>query len=202
MRIIAISDTHNRYPRIPEGDILIHAGDLTGLGTRKECDDAMAWLASLPHKHKLFIPGNHDFAFEREVLPVPDGLVLLNNKTVEVEGITICGSPYSLEFRGWAFGSTRDLYRARKMWERIIPDNLDILVTHGPAFEVLDRTYHGEPAGDEALAWVIASKQPKAHVFGHIHESYGNVLVDGVQRYNVAMGYDLEHPPTIIDFEK
>ena len=52
IRLVCIADTHNTHhaqPHLPQGDILIHAGDLTQSGTDRELDDALAWLNSLPH---------------------------------------------------------------------------------------------------------------------------------------------------------
>ena len=46
---------------IPDGDILIHAGDFTRYGKRADADDFNAWLATLPHKHKIVVNGNHEY---------------------------------------------------------------------------------------------------------------------------------------------
>lgn len=65
IRIICISDTHNNLPsQIPDGDLLIHCGDLTNNGTLSEIQVELDWLASLPHKHKIVIAGNHDSYFD------------------------------------------------------------------------------------------------------------------------------------------
>ena len=63
-RIVCISDTHCAEIDVPDGDILLHAGDLTYMGKPDELRVVMDWLSSLPHKHKIFIAGNHDFSFQ------------------------------------------------------------------------------------------------------------------------------------------
>ena len=63
MRIVCVSDTHTygRMITVPDGDVLIHSGDHTFEGTQSEIEYELEWLESLPHKHKVFIGGNHDF---------------------------------------------------------------------------------------------------------------------------------------------
>ena len=61
IRVICIADTHTLIPTsIPEGDVLIHAGDLTNEGTPSDLHAQLTWIASLPHQHKIVIAGNHD----------------------------------------------------------------------------------------------------------------------------------------------
>jgi predicted phosphohydrolase len=66
-RVVCTSDTHNRHKAltIPSGDVFIHAGDLTMSGDMKSIRAGFAWMQDLPHRRVLFVPGNHDFAFER-----------------------------------------------------------------------------------------------------------------------------------------
>ena len=66
VRVVCISDTHNQTPKIGDGDILIHAGDLTQLGTVDEIQAQLDWLKILPHEHKIVIAGNHDAAFQSD----------------------------------------------------------------------------------------------------------------------------------------
>ncbi len=64
MRIIHISDTHNMHRQLtnlPEGDVIVHSGDFTMMGTEGEALDFMEWFCDLPYRHKVFIAGNHDF---------------------------------------------------------------------------------------------------------------------------------------------
>lgn len=194
-------------PEIPGGDILVHAGDLTFEGSYYELLRELSWLAALPHRHKVVIAGNHDFLFEknpesaqevlvkaRECLPPGSELVYLQDSEAEVQGLRIWGSPWTPRFYDWAFqldhkrpDSERPfLLKAgykdpAKHWAQI-PDNLDILVTHGPPLTILDRTPKGDRVGDPDLLAqlnVMGAKgsAPMVHVFGHIHHQGGTVLV-------------------------
>jgi Icc-related predicted phosphoesterase len=177
-RIICISDTHNRQESfdVPEGDLLIHAGDLTARGTEAEVKAAVEWLESLPHRDKIVIAGNHDFYFEREnarARALVTEAVYLQDSEVTVQGLRIWGSPWQPWFRDWAFNLPRG-QKLQEKWERI-PEGIDILVTHAPPMGTLDRTLTGEAVGCEKLRDRLAAmaKPPRLHVFGHIHEGRG-----------------------------
>lgn len=65
IRVVCISDTHTlEWPDVPDGDLLIHAGDLANDGSVREIQAAVDWLRSLPHRHKVVICGNHDSYFD------------------------------------------------------------------------------------------------------------------------------------------
>ena len=66
MRLVCISDTHGHTPTLPAGDVLVHAGDLTGRGTLSETAAAFRWLSQQPFAHIVAIAGNHDFLAERD----------------------------------------------------------------------------------------------------------------------------------------
>jgi hypothetical protein len=57
---VCISDTHDTTPAVPDGDLLIHASDWSNDGKFDETQSQTSWLASLPHRHKIVIGGNHD----------------------------------------------------------------------------------------------------------------------------------------------
>jgi Icc-related predicted phosphoesterase len=176
VRLVCLSDTHGYQDslHVPDGDVLLHAGDLTKRGLPDEIRAVDAWLARLPHRHKLVIAGNHDFLFERE--PAQARALLthatyLEDQAVEIDGIRFYGSPFTPEFFEWAFMLPRgEALRAK--WASI-PDDVDVLITHGPPHGVLDATVRGEPAGCEALALRVHDIAPRLHLFGHIHEGYG-----------------------------
>ena len=177
MKLVFLSDTHNRHRniKIPEGDILIHAGDVSSRGEKREIDDFIEWFQSQPHKHKIFIAGNHDFFFEKAnenniKIEIPN-VIYLNDSGCEINGLKFWGSPIQPEFFNWAFNRKRG-EEIKKHWD-LIPNDTDILITHGPPYNVLDKTTRGDIVGCEELALKVAEIQPKIHVFGHIHESYG-----------------------------
>ena len=156
MTIIYISDTHNRHNdvELPDGDILIHAGDVSSKGTEAEIDNFLEWFSGQPHKHKIFIAGNHDFYFERETDTViankiPKNVIYLNDSGCEIEGLHIWGSPVQPEFNDWAFNRKRG-DQIKKYWD-LIPNNTDILITHGPPLKILDKSIRGKHLGCEEL---------------------------------------------------
>ncbi|KAJ5886067.1 uncharacterized protein N7473_008741 [Penicillium subrubescens] len=65
VRVVCISDSHTlEWPDVPDGDLLIHAGDLANDGSVREIQAAVDWLRSLPHPQKVVICGNHDSYFD------------------------------------------------------------------------------------------------------------------------------------------
>lgn len=202
IKIVLISDTHDCYPRVPDGDILIHAGDLTMRGTHQQISQAGNWLRSLPHKHKVVIAGNHDFLFERNqaqaLEALGDGICYLENTGVTLERLRIWGSPVQPWFYDWAFNVQRG-EAIRKIWDRI-PHGLDILITHGPPFGILDQVspyQDTEHLGCKDLLGAVYEKNPRIHVFGHIHGGYGFQFspLTETKFYNAAF-LDEQYRPT------
>ncbi|MDP2317611.1 MAG: metallophosphatase domain-containing protein [Pseudomonadota bacterium] len=196
VRVVCISDTHTLHDQlsIPEGDVLVHAGDLTRRGSREDVRAFDAWLGSLPHPHKVVIAGNHDFCFER----VPDArswitqATYLQDEGCVVAGLRVWGSPWQPRFFDWAFNLDRGA-PLREKWDRI-PSDTEVLLTHGPPNGVLDRTWDGSRVGCEELRAAVARVRPRLHVFGHIHEAYGREEQDGTVFVN-ACSCDLEYEP-------
>ena len=188
MRIVCISDTHNLHDRlvVPDGDVLVHAGDATSRGAERDLRAFDAWLATLPHRHKLVIAGNHDFGFERDAAAARwiAHATYLQDRAVTLEGVTFYGSPWQPAFYDWAFNLPRGA-PLRAVWDRI-PTGTDVLITHTPPHGVLDRTVGGEHVGCEELALAVARVRPKLHVFGHIHEGYGVLERDGTRFVNAS----------------
>ena len=191
MKLVLISDTHGRHRKVtvPDGDVLIHAGDLTMVGELSINQDAAEWLASLPHQHKIVIAGNHDFGFENSRKLYEDqGIKTLLDESCTVNELNFYGSPYTPVFFDWAFMKKRgdDLYQH---WLKI-PTGTDILVTHGPPKGILDQAIpdKSEHVGDDDLKVVVQVIRPKLHVFGHIHGSGGKqVEIDGVKYVNASV---------------
>ncbi len=204
MRIVCISDTHSKHSqlKIPDGDLLLHAGDATGRGGREEIGAFNAWLGSLPHRHKVIISGNHDFGFERnpEARSWITHAVYLQDEEVTIEGLRIYGSPWQPWFFNWAFNLKRGPELAA-VWAKV-PAGIDVLLTHSPPLGVLDRLDTGEPVGCEELTKALTRIRPKLHVFGHIHEAYGMVERDGIVYVNASscnLKYRPVNPPVVVD---
>lgn len=206
MRLVFISDSHGQHPdlNLPAGDVLVHAGDLTGRGRKWEITDFLRWFGAQPHPHKVMIAGNHDFLAEREPelfqSLVPDNVHYLENSAVEIEGLKFWGSPITPWFFDWAFNRQRGEDIAR-YW-REIPDDTDILITHGPPAGILDQTSRGERVGCEDLLVRIRQVKPRIHVFGHIHEAYGQHHEGGTHFINASvlnLRYWLTNAPIVVD---
>lgn len=205
MRIVCISDTHHRHDQVvvPEGDMLLCGGDLCGRGTIADVRDFDKWLGKLPHRHKVVIAGNHDWCFEREPGQARACITqahYLQDGGVTLGGLRIYGSPWQPEFFDWAFNLPRGS-RLREKWA-LIPDDTDILITHGPPHGILDRNDRGQAVGCEELAERVAAVAPRLHLFGHIHEAYGEMTV-GPTIYVNASCCDLQYrpcqPPIVIE---
>lgn len=200
IRIVCVSDTHSLHDQmlhnIPEGDILIHSGDCTNKGIPREIEEFVNWYKSLKgFKNKIFIAGNHDFGFESlsdsrdkniidwyKNLLNKEKLLEYNVHYLQDSGITldlgfsrplkIWGSPWQPEFFNWAFNLPRLGSELKEKWN-LIPDDTNILVTHGPAKGILDLAPKNLKVGCELLRLRINEIKPLLHVFGHIHLSYG-----------------------------
>lgn len=206
MKVVLISDTHTRHEKVqvPEGDIIIHAGDVSSRGTYDEVLRFIDWFKNLPFRYKIFIAGNHDFYFEKNSPLVRsnflDGLIYLENSMIEIEGLSIYGSPYTPEFFNWAFMKKRG-EEIMQVWN-MIPPKIDILITHGPPYSILDKNIMGAPCGCEELLKKVKEMKPNVHVFGHIHEAYGMMEDGGTKFFNASIldeGYRVVNKPLVID---
>lgn len=233
MKIVAISDTHNMHHKkeIPKCDLLIHAGDWTSMGSYEEVKKFAEWLNEQDATHIVLVPGNHELKFERE-LPYSRQWItdfckkahILIDESVLIEGIKIHGSPATPFFCDWAWnrssgpthyhtnGKTFFPLPIKPHWD-MIPDDTNILITHGPPFGILDKTTYanGEPRpenlGCEQLMNRIKElKDLDLHFFGHIHAPGGTqVHLDGVSFYNAAICdecYAPYNPITEVDYVK
>lgn len=205
-RIVCISDTHGGHFRvdIPNGDILIHAGDVSLNGTAQQIQCFLDWFSMLPHKHKVFIAGNHDWLAERnnELFRsmIPENVIYLEDSGCEIEGLKFWGSPASPTFYDWAFNYDRGR-EISKVWS-LIPDDVDVLITHGPPEGILDHV-RGRRVGCADLEQRIRQlRNLKLHVFGHIHEGHGEVDCNGVTYINASVldeMYRVMYDPIVIE---
>lgn len=180
MRIAMVADIHGHYPNIEPCDLLIVAGDMTD-SLRYTYDESVgwydkffrAWLKSAPADEIVGVAGNHDFMYEREPQLMRD-LDLpwryLEDEGWEYRGYKIWGSPWQPRFGNWAFNADEDELERRFDW---IPNDTDILITHGPPYGIGDKTFEGRRAGSKALRRRINQVRPELHVFGHIHPGRG-----------------------------
>ncbi len=207
MKAIFISDTHGKHSDLilPEGDIVFHTGDVSSTGTISEIEGFLEWFEKLDYRYKIFIAGNHDFYFEKEEEHkikkiIPDNIIYLNDSGIEIEGKFIWGSPIQPWFFDWAFNRKRG-EEILIHWN-LIPENTDILLTHGPPFGILDKTVRGVHVGCEELQNIVKKIKPKIHAFGHIHEDYGVIEKENCTFVNASVlnfNYKLVNEPIILD---
>jgi Icc-related predicted phosphoesterase len=212
MRIVCVADTHGYHEdlQIPDGDLLIFAGDYAKndyneMGQLAKFNE---WLGKLPMP-VIVIAGNHDWIFEKshhQAANILANATYLNDSTVMINGLKIWGSPVSPRFLDWAFNRDRgpDIDRHWQM----IPDDVDVLITHGPPYGILDMVRMrgtkvrstGDPhQGCEDLKRRIAQlSRLKLHVCGHLHEGYGREEHNGVQYVNASKGYHPIANPAIV----
>jgi Icc-related predicted phosphoesterase len=188
-----ISDTHGKHGElnndIGSGDFILHSGDVSNLGKPNEILSFLNWFGNLDFKHKIFIAGNHDFAFE-ENNDITDefkerGIIYLMDNMIEIDNVKIYGSPWQPTFHNWAFNVNRGEAIAKK-WE-LIPHDMDIVMTHGPVFGILDYIYNGRRLGCEELYKRIMIVRPKYHICGHIHYARGYKEFNGINFFNAAV---------------
>ena len=148
INVTLLSDTHTKHMNvgIVGGDLILHSGDIMNSGYDPEdLHDFLEWFSELPYKMKVFIPGNHDRLIEDKPWDAwkminfyhDKGVRCLIDDFVEFEGLKIYGSPWQPEFFNWAFNLPRNGEELEEKWNAI-PDDTDILLTHGPAWGILD----------------------------------------------------------------
>lgn len=235
-KIVMISDTHMRHNhltgKIPECDLLIHAGDMTGRGALEDVLATYDWLEEQPARHIVTIPGNHEKGWEqnlhkynREIKDRHPAIHALIDQSVVIEGIKIHGSPITPFFYDWAWnrsrgpvvdthyihGRVKSAMSIQPHWD-LIPEDTQILVTHGPPFGIRDTVYQidgmtpREQVGCHYLMETIQKrlKSLKLHVFGHIHGSSGVTMKDGVIFVNASIcdeQYYPSYPPRELEFD-
>lgn len=225
MRLVFISDTHNKHKKltIPECDILFHSGDWTGMGYKHEVEDFAKWLNKQEQcKNIVITPGNHEKTFEKclhatENDPSSRTWItdkcprahLLIHEAVEVEGIKIFGSPWTPYFFNWAWNAGRTVKEANHVFKPFIGDlwkdiplDTQILLTHGPAYGILDYAQDWNDKSKlisvgcvELLNKIKEMKDLKIHASGHLHLQGGKQEVhNGVLHINAAVCNEAYQP--------
>jgi len=182
MTILHISDTHGRHhelAELPMADVLVHSGDFTMGGSDMEALDFLEWLCDLPHRHKIFIAGNHDDCMlDASLEGLPDNVHYLHDSGVTIDGISFYGVPMLADF---VDGEMHLL----EHYDRI-PDHVDVLITHRPPLGILDGsdTLH---YGSAALLERVMTVRPRYHLFGHTHGAYGTTADNGTVFCNASL---------------
>lgn len=195
--IVCISDTHTTQPELQDGDLLLHAGDLSQNGSFNEIQAQLDWLNAQPHKHKVVIGGNHDLlldpvfvdGFPERIFERPGSsrsdlrwgsIIYPQDSSVELQfhngrKLKVYGAPSTQQFGNWAF----QYPPIRDVWTGVVPPDTDILLTHGPPKWHLD----ANALDNEYLLKELRRTKLPLVVFGHIHAGYGHDVVafDDVQ---------------------
>lgn len=230
MRLVCISDTHGMHDSMKynildfidknQENILIHAGDVTNVGSQSGIRQFVEWFQNIEgYLAKIFCSGNHDWGFYRkpawlyylindENLSQSDCTYLEDSEfTIQLPEISMpikfYGSPWQLPFMNWAFNLPEN--ELAKYWEKI-PDDVDVLITHGPAYGILDTVVgRYEHLGSVTLSERISKIKPKIHICGHIHSGRGIIEKDGVLYINASTAtesYDMINKPIVIDLSE
>lgn len=205
-RIVATSDFHGELPKIPECDLLLLAGDLCPDGPplfQSQWLDTIFrdWLQKIPAKEIVGIAGNHDTIFEEEDNTlVPKGLRwhYLKDQFLTVSGFKIYGTPWQLPFWGAFNGDEKKLADEYET----IPEDIDIFISHGPPYGILDVVPINQHTGSESLRNKVFALKPKLFVCGHIHCSFGTCQIDAITFANVSLLNDdmeVTNTPVIFD---
>lgn len=196
MRVLATADLHGSLPQIKECDVLLVGGDVCpdhpiGKRARYSLPDNgsdyqlewldgpfRTWLADLGARgiSVVGIAGNHDFVFERMATAVRELYLpwtYLQDSATTIKGMRVWGTPWVPGLPRWAFYGSEQALQARS---EMIPEDIDVLLTHGPPYGVADFVapqFGSTHVGDGSLNLAIERVKPDAVVCGHIHEQYG-----------------------------
>tara|TARA_R110002167_G_scaffold207960_1_gene412016 strand:- start:218 stop:883 length:666 start_codon:yes stop_codon:yes gene_type:complete len=211
MKIVFLSDTHGlhdqmKYP-VPDGDVLVHCGDAMNRGISSELCDFAVWFNEFPHEHKIYVPGNHDHYFaenltlSKEILNnhITSEVTVLVDEEVVIDGLKFYGSPWTRQFYTWAF--MKDEKELKDVWATI-PNDTDILITHGPPKSILDINDEGQRCGSKSLRDKVWEVKPLIHAFGHIHEAYGVMNSTHTKFLNLSVcnrKYQPVNKPVVVD---
>lgn len=215
MKICAISDVHGKWNQIsiPEVDLLISCGDYSFKGEKHMVRDFHKWLSKQKARHIISVQGNHELWVEKNfdearqiALEECPNVNFMQEGLVEIEGIKIWCSAWTPFFHNWAWNAHRG-EEINAHWD-LIPEDIDVLVTHGPPADILDVTMFSDGTPRDRVGcydlWNKILKLPKLkmHFFGHIHESYGYRYLNGIQFYNVAICdqfYKANNEPVLVE---
>jgi Icc-related predicted phosphoesterase len=218
-KIVCISDTHCRLRKItiPEGDILVHSGDLTFQGNISETSQEIRELGRYAKNFKaiVLVEGNHDWLGSRNPelmgqMCADNGITLLRDSDATIEGLRFYGSPWQPEFHNWAFNLPRG-QALRDKWA-LIPADTQVLLTHGPPMGILDGVMK---YNHSICEWelqhlgctdlynrVMELKDLRLHNFGHLHLGYGSIQIGTTRFVNAAINteeYKPANAPIVIE---
>ena len=196
MKILHLSDTHGTHHRLrnlPEADVMVHSGDFCMVGEKREALDFLNWFCDLPYRHKIFVCGNHDSCpYGADIDGLDDNVHYLCNSGIEIEGLKFYGVPMFAED---CISNRQTRHYAN------IPTDTDVLITHLPAYGILDFD-DDINYGSEEILMKLSDLHLKAHLFGHIHRQHGMTEKNGIIFSNGAImneDYSKLNTPNILE---
>lgn len=151
--------------RLPQADVLLHAGDVCNQADSSQIDDFLDWISQLDFRHKIIIRGNHDIDLKtgKSLLdvPMPSGVTQLDHGGIEIDGLQVWGVPAPKHDHAYDWSS--------------IPESTNVLLTHYPPYSILDKPPLKGSKGNKELLSIVKSVRPDVHLFGHIHAGYGQL---------------------------
>lgn len=216
MKIVATADTHFPFTEdqeyggqllLPDGDVLVIAGDFLYAGTEREWYPRLEALAGIKkYKHKLFVPGNHDLFFQHYAGPCIQEMkaagvepITPTKPRLDIDGVRFGGCPYVTNLQNWAYNASEEY-----IWEYLDSiGRVDVMISHAPprgCLDGVDRAHYGIAA----LRKYIAHYEPDIVICGHVHESYGTANIGRTVVYNSAMcnlAYKQTNPAWVIEYE-
>jgi len=179
MKLLLLSDTHgqnNLLEDLPEADVAIHCGDVTRYGSRDDLKEFASYFGEVKSTYKIIIAGNHDACLAKhraycEGILNLHHIAYLEDSSITIGGIKFWGMPWTPWFGTWHFMA--DNHVLVNKWSNI-PNNVDVVISHGPPHRILDETAKGEHAGSPTQRGNVMHRiKPALNVFGHIHEAHG-----------------------------
>lgn len=237
MKIIAFSDIHANFSKsikkeidsiIENNDIevIICAGDFSS--NNINFYSFLEYFNSFNVKNKIIVAGNHDIdltnqnsSMNKHIMKEMN-IIYLEDSEVIIDGIKFYGTPWTPTFMNWAF--MKDDLELSNIFDNI-PEDTDVLISHGPPYGILDETkiiekkrksiYNNfdykiketiKSVGSiSLLEEVNKRKNIKYHIFGHVHTGYGYKNIENKNFYNVSLlndFYKFQNPPTLIEIKK
>ncbi|KAI9833008.1 MAG: hypothetical protein M1819_003840 [Sarea resinae] len=206
LRLVCISDTHNASPldgtfKLPQGDVLIHAGDLSRQGSFSELRKTVEWLEKADFQAKIVIAGNHDITLDEafyaehgshfhnqqiqnpkeclELFAKAPSVTYLRHEAAVIHLSLPNGMQTTLKVFGSPYSPAHGLWafgyppeRAPTLWGEI-PLDTDVVITHTPPRTHCDESPTRGAAGCEALRQALWRTRPRVAICGHVHEGRG-----------------------------
>ncbi len=188
MKIVHISDTHGRHlelaGQLPPADAIVCTGDFSLGG--KGMKAFLEWFGNLPYAHRILVRGNHE-----EKLPFEyneSQILFAENHVFEISGKIFVGLA---AFDRW-YQSQRGLAAIFERYPEFVGCKVDVVVSHVPPAGILA----GERYGSEHLLLEIQKWCPRFHLFGHVHQEYGQTRIGQTVFQNAALTGPIgENPP-------